>query len=168
METITGLMVLLSIGALQYVITSYTHDREPDLSIGNLAKESIDRTGVLGIYAEYFNIFAKFNLIPGLGTTRYQTRGIAGALGGPTIGALDDFATALGKINQSVTDGRELTSKDYAVMLRLMPYQNLFYTRRLSRALLGIEEFNTGKPIKATRLNRRRDAEFSSEPRRKE
>jgi len=167
METITGLMVLLSIGALQYVITSYTNDREPDLSIGNLCKESVDRTGILGIYAEYYNIFAKLNLIPGLGTTRYQTRGIAGALGGPTVGALDDFATAMGKINQAVTDGRPLTAKDYSVMLRLMPYQNLFYTRRLSRYLLGIEESKAGAPIEPTRFMQRKAAEFNQEGRKR-
>lgn len=168
METWIGIMILLSIGALQYVITSLTHDREPDLSLQNLAKESIDRTGILGIYAEYFNIFAKLNLIPGLGTTRYQTRGIMGAFGGPTIGALEDFATFMGKINQAVTDGRELTSKDYAVMLRLMPYQNLFYTRRLSRYLLGIEEFKgAGAPIETGGLARRRPAEINPEGRKR-
>jgi hypothetical protein len=169
METWVGIMILLSIGALQYVITSLTHDREPDLSLNNLAKEAIDRTGILGIYAEYFNIFAKLNLIPGLGTTRYYTRGIAGAFGGPTIGALDDFATVMGKINLSITEGRELTAKDYAVMLRLMPYQNLFYTRKLSRQLLGIEEFkNPAAPIESTVFNKRSNAELNPIPRSRE
>ena len=158
MQTITGLMVLLSIGMLQYVITSYTNDREPDLSPLNLAKEAADRTGIFGIFSEFFNIIGK--VIPGFGTTRYLTRGISGALGGPTVSGIDDIATTLGKIYQSVSEGRTLTTKDYSVMLRLMPYQNLFYTRRLFRHLLGIEE-NANRPsIEVPRFTRN-DSKFN-------
>ncbi len=145
-NTIGGLMALLTMGAIGYVATSLARGNEPDLSFINLSKEAIDRSAILGIFSEFYNIANKVGLIPGEGATRYRSRGIAGALFGPTIGALEDISGFLRTVQQ-VSGGKPLTTKDVDALLRLMPYQNLFYAHQLSRAVarkaavsLGVEE----------------------------
>lgn len=133
-NTIGGLIALLAMGAIGYVATSLARGNEPDLSFINLSKEAIDRSAILGIFSEFYNIANKVGLIPGEGATRYRSRGVAGALFGPTIGALDDISGFFRTVQQ-VSGGKPLTTKDVDALLRLMPYQNLFYAHQLSRAV---------------------------------
>ena len=133
-NTIGGLMALLAMGALGYVATTLARGNEPDLSFINISKEAIDRSAILGIFSEFYNVANKVGLIPGEGATRYRSRGIAGALFGPTIGALEDIS-AFFRTVQQVSGGKPLTTKDVDALLRLMPYQNLFYAHQLSRAV---------------------------------
>lgn len=133
-NTITGLITLLSLGALGYVATSLARGNEPNLEFLSLSKEAIDRSGILGMFSEYYNVAAKLGAIPGQGSSRYRTRGKFGAVGGPTVGAVEDIAAFIAKITDTM-GGKPLTTKDVDVLLRLMPYQNLFYAHQLSRTV---------------------------------
>lgn len=133
-NTIAGLMTLLSLGALGYVATSLSRGNEPDLSFAKLSKEAVDRSGILGIFAEYYNIANKVGVVPGMGVSRYKSRGVWGAFFGPTVGAVEDIAAFLNKV-ANANGEKPLTTKDVDALLRLMPYQNLFYAHQLTRAV---------------------------------
>lgn len=128
-----GIASMLALGALSYIVISYTRGKEPDLSFQNLSSEAIDRSGLLGIWSETFGLGKKFL---GLGEiSRYQSDGILTALGGPSVGALSDTQKILSKTLDATTGDRRLTTKDTEKILRLAPLQNLFYLHQLNRAI---------------------------------
>ena len=101
---------------------------------------------MLGVLMEGYNMGDK--LLGNDGVSRYQSRGITGAFFGPTGGLAEDIAFLINKFSRSTReDGPELTTKDAEKMMRLMPYQNLFYLYSLNRKVtkqaalgLGFEE----------------------------
>jgi len=144
-----GTVATLFMGALSYTISSKVRrpDEEVDLSWGKLSQEAIDRSGILGVYMEGFNLANK--AVGGTGSTRYHSRGIWGALAGPTGGAVEDILFLMNKSgNVAFGDDYEaLDTKDAEKVRRLMPYQNLFYLYNLNRLVtkkvalgLGFEE----------------------------
>lgn len=133
-RTLEGLLTMLTMGALGYTVTSLARGREPDFSFANISKEAFDRSGILGMFMEFYNMANKLGVIPGQGVTRFQTRGIWGAMFGPTIGAVEDIHKVLTMFVQA-NNGKPLTTKDVEALLRLMPYQNLFYAHQLTRML---------------------------------
>jgi hypothetical protein len=143
LEVATGIISMLALGGLSYVLTSMIRGTEPDLSFTNLAKESIDRSGILGIYGEVYNIAGKTGLIPWKSTSRYATRNLAGALFGPSFGSLTEIVGVLDKISGFAV-GEELTTKDAAKIARLLPMQNLFYLDKLKRKLVYEAALNLG------------------------
>lgn len=143
---ISGLMTMLALGALGYTATSLARGDEPNLDFKNISKEAIDRSGILGMFSEFYNMANKIGVVPGQGVSRYKTRGVIGAVFGPSVGALEDIASFLSKVAQA-NGGNPLTTKDVDALLRLMPYQNLFYAHQLTRAVarkaavaVGIQE----------------------------
>jgi hypothetical protein len=134
LEVYTGLVSMLSLGAMSYIATQVVRGNEDiDYSFANLSQEAIDRSGVLGIFMEGWNIGSKA-LIPQLGASRYQSRSLMGALLGPFGGAVDETAGMLNRLI-GAAGGTDLTTKDAEKLLRLMPYQNLFYLYQLDRKI---------------------------------
>jgi len=137
---------MLGLGALSYATTQAIRgNADIDLSFNNLSMEAIDRSGLIGIASEVFNLAGKAGF--GFGnTSRYQSRGIWGALLGPSTGLVEDLLTVVNRARK-VDGDNPLTTKDLDKILRLAPYQNLFYTYYLSRKVahsagksLGFEE----------------------------
>lgn len=127
-----GTVSMLALGAVSYVATSVAKGREPDLSFGNLAKESIDRSGLLGVYMEVYNIAEKG--LGGQGVSRYQSRDFAGAFTGPTGGAINEIQKTFSKLIHSTAGEEDFNTKDAEKLMRLMPFQNLFYLNQLTKA----------------------------------
>lgn len=127
-----GSVAMLALGAVSYVATSVAKGKEPDLSFGNLAKESIDRSGLLGVFMEVYNIAEKG--LGGQGVSRYQSRDFSGAFTGPTGGAIDEIQKTLSKIIHSTEGEEDFTTKDAEKLMRLVPFQNLFYLNQLTKA----------------------------------
>jgi hypothetical protein len=132
----TGMM--LSMGTMSYFLTSLAKDptgESIDLSAGKLFQESLDRSSVLGIFMESINLFAKTGWLPFGETTRWQSRGLFGSVLGPTAGVVDDLLVTGGRIMQSIYGNREFSESDIKSIMRLLPYQNLFYLRYLNNQL---------------------------------
>jgi len=88
-------------------------------------------------------------LVPGESVSKYKSRGLFGALGGPTVGLVDDVHALLSKMmSNRFGEGEDpLTTKDAQRLMRLMPFQNLFYLYRINRLVtnkaalgLGLED----------------------------
>ena len=129
-----GMTSMLGLGALSYAITQAVRGNDDiDLSFGTLSREAIDRSGLIGIASEVWNLLEKSGLAgTGSGTSRYQSRGLWGAMLGPTTGLVEDLLTTFNRV-RNANEEDPLTTKDLEKMLRLAPYQNLFYTYWLSR-----------------------------------
>jgi hypothetical protein len=141
-----GITASLGMGALTYVIKSLVRDPEAeiDLSWDKLTREAIDWSGVIGVWSELPNMLGKMF---GGETSRYQSRGISGALAGPTIGAAEELLYLVNKTSKAARGDADITTNDAIKLLRMMPYNNLFYlhtlTRKLTKGLaleLGAEE----------------------------
>lgn len=155
-----GVVSMLGLGALRYVITSKIRkpNEEVDTSFTKLSSEAIDASGLLGVFSEVYNIGNKTfgltniaNRALGLElseVSRYQSRGVVGALMGPTFGGIEDIIGVLSKSSKALaSEDVNLTTKDAEKIMRLFPYQNLFYLYNLNRIVtkktalgLGFEE----------------------------
>ena len=132
-----GMVTMMALGAMSYVTTQALRGNDDiDLSFETLSKEAIDRSGLLGIVAEGYNLAEKAGLGFGTNVSRYQSRGLWGALLGPSTGLVEDLLGTVNRIRKADGDN-PLTTKDLEKVLRLAPYQNLFYTYALSRKLIG-------------------------------
>lgn len=147
-----GMATMLGLGALSYVVTQKIRGNDDiDLSFARLSQEAIDKSGLLGIVGETYNLAQKAGLGFGTQSSRYQSRGLWGALLGPSTGAIEDLLSVVNSIRKA--DGEHpLTTKDLEKIMRLAPYQNLFYTYALSRKIaktqgnkLGFEEVPESK-----------------------
>ena len=130
-----GVVSMLSLGAIGYAATSKLKfpTEELDLSIGKLTQEGIDRSGLMGVLMETYNMGQK--MVGANGVSRYQSRGVLGAWTGPTIGAGEDMSYIINKASRSIQGEAEFTTKDAEKVMRLFPYQNLFYIHYLNRQL---------------------------------
>jgi len=139
LDVFFGLTYLLSLGSLSYVMTSLAKDptgESLDLSPGNLFREAIDRSGAGGLPMEMTNLFAKTGWLPVGPTTRWESRGMFGSVLGPTGGLIDDSLIAGGSMMASQLWGtKELKQSDVLRILRLLPYQNIFYLRYLNETM---------------------------------
>jgi len=125
-----GAVSMLAMGAVSYVTSSYLKGKDPDLSLGNLAHESIDRSGLLGIFMEVANIGEKALHLNGV--SRYQSRNIVGAAAGPSFGAVSEIAQVIGSVSDAVRDKEPITTQDTKKLKRFIPYQNLFYFDKIT------------------------------------
>lgn len=132
-EVYQGVVSMMALGALSYIATSYLRGTPPDISYKNLSREALDRSGLLGIYGEVFNIGQK---ALGFGeVSRYKSRDIWGSLVGPSGGAVTEMLTLMNKIRATTTGEADITTKDTQTLLRLSPLQNLFYVSQLNKAV---------------------------------
>ena len=130
--------ITMSLGSLSYIMTSLAKDptgESVDLSPGKLFHEALDRSAMLGIVMEPINLFQKTGWLPIGQVSRWQSRGIFGSVLGPTAGVVDDLLITGGKIMQSAYGEREFSQSELRGLMRLLPYQNLFYIRFLNEQL---------------------------------
>ncbi|BAE52443.1 hypothetical protein amb3639 [Paramagnetospirillum magneticum AMB-1] len=133
---LNGSLLSLGLGALSYVAYSGASGRDLSDHPAVWAKEAVDRSGLLFWLSDVNNIGAKvFGY--GEGPSRYASRSATEALLGPGLGAgLDTSIQVLGDASRG-----EWRSSDTRALRRLVPFQNLFYLRRLfDAAEEGINE----------------------------
>jgi hypothetical protein len=134
-ETYEGVTAMLALGALSYMATSLAKGKDIDTSFDNMARESLDRSGLLGIFGEYKAITSKLTGVDV--PTRYQSRDKIGALLGPSAGAFSDVANMIQSMIEVATGKKEnVTEKDIDKLMRLMPLQNMATSLEIPKKLL--------------------------------
>lgn len=149
-STLSGLIVSLALGSLVYAVRApltgiKLSDRPQDW-----IKESVDRAGILGWFSEANAMAAKmtrgsgdiWNLVGAdKPLSRFASRSILGSLTGPIGGKIESAA----QITGAAATG-DWSPSDVHKLRQLLPFQNLFYVRRLideveanARDTFGIE-----------------------------
>lgn len=131
---LNGTLLSVALGMGVYALKSRVSGKDTSEDPGVWIREGVDRSGVLGWLYEAGNISEKFTrglvgpsaLTGGDMASRYASRGVFGALFGPTVGRVEDIAKATG----AAVSG-EFSESDVRSLRRLVPYQNLFYLRGL-------------------------------------
>ncbi|MBN9438258.1 hypothetical protein [Bosea sp. (in: a-proteobacteria)] len=134
-NTLQGLFAAVTLGMLSYRLYTLASGQKASERPQDWVKEGISRSGVMGWFDE-------INAVAGKGTrgqadvfrligadkplTRMQSRGIIGALAGPTAGKLERMV----QISGAASSG-EWTASDTTAVRRLVPFQNLFYLRQM-------------------------------------
>lgn len=132
--TLNGALLSVTLGMGVYYLKAKASGRETSPDAAVWIREGVDRSGMLGWLYEVNNITEKFTrgaigvnrLTGGEVSSRYASRGVFGALFGPSVGRVEDVAKATGA---AVTG--DFAESDVRAMRRLLPYQNLVYLRGL-------------------------------------
>ncbi len=124
MATLNGSIMMLALGYGVYAMKQTISGREVKTDPTTVVRESLDRSGLFGVYMEMFNMGMKTTGYGG--ASRYASRNVAGALAGPSFGLIGDVAGATHDVAQGKFD-----EKTAERMAKIAPYQNVFYLRGL-------------------------------------
>ena len=124
MAALSGFISAVGLGMFSYYLRKQMAGKEVSNDPIVWINEGLDRSGYLGILAEYSHIADKVGLgfatMTGAGElSRYQTRSFASSLLGPTIGTINDLA-----IGTSALVSGERTPADAKAIRRMMPLNN--------------------------------------------
>jgi hypothetical protein len=129
---------------IAYYIRTAIAGREPSENPARVVAEAISYSGVGAWAMDMVSIADKLMGISTDGFSRYYSRGVGGAFGGPTLGLTTDLFMLAGKLINSARGTEKLTERDATQMARFLPYSNLWYSRKLTDQLfikaLGAEE----------------------------
>jgi hypothetical protein len=130
MQVLEGVVTMLGLGAITYYAQALAANRVPSDDPEKIFLEALDKSGMTGLMFDGFLTMDKFFGITEGGFSRYYTRGKIGAFLGPSAGVFEDLAI-LGKLTNASRGSEDITAKDLRNLIRLAPYQNLFYVRRI-------------------------------------
>ena len=133
-SALNGLLMAVALGGLAYGAKQVTAGRDLSSDPEKLLVESLDRSGVFGYFWDINNIVEKatrgsVGVNAAIGAepmSRYASRNITGSLLGPSLGTVQDLFQVTGSASQG-----EMTKSDIRAMRKMLPYQNLFYIRKL-------------------------------------
>lgn len=141
---LNGLLLSTGLGMLSYALKTDSEKRSSDP--GKWILEGIDRAGVLGILSDAAQISTRMAGL-NLGGSRYSGRENWEVFGGPSVGLLKDAGTAIAGAGQAALTGDGFSDAEISAARRLIPFQNLFYIRRLfDAAQEGISSSGYGVP----------------------
>lgn len=130
-EALQGAITMVGLGMLVHYLKT-PKDRMSD-NPADWVVNGLDRSGLFGWFFDINNTMEKlssgrFGLsrFTGEQAGRYQSRNIAGTLGGPTVGTVEDMVRVMAKFG-----GEDWTEADTRAFRRQIPFQNLFYMRWL-------------------------------------
>ena len=132
LASLNGFVLSTAMGMGVYAFKQGAAGREVSDDPAVWIREGIDRSGVLGIGGDIFNIADKVNLGPNLlidgpQSSRYASRNVISSLFGPTLGL---GATGVSLLTSISPDG-EFKQRNMRELRKLVPYQNIFYWRKL-------------------------------------
>lgn len=134
-QTLQGLLGSIAMGMLGYRAYTMVTGQDASDRWQDWVKEGVNRAGILGWLDEGNSFASKFTRgqldayrLVGADKplSRYASRGVLGALLGPTAGKIENMAQAAGALASG-----EFTGSDTRAARRLLPLQNLWYIRRL-------------------------------------
>lgn len=144
---LNGVVLMLALGAFTYWAKSLASGHETSDDVAVWAVEAFDKSGLGGWLMEANLIAEKatrgnvgFSALTGKEVSRYASRNVYGALLGPSAGAAADIFQVSGSIFAGDTSKADLHKARM-----LIPYQNLFFVRRLFDR---VEEAVGGEPRK--------------------
>jgi hypothetical protein len=131
LAALNGLYLSAFLGMSVYATKTLQAGRDLSDSPQVWMREGVDRSGLLGIGGDIFNILDKVNLGPNRLTggplaSRYQARNVTSSLGGPMLG-MAETAVSLA----AATGSGEFKQRHTRQARMLIPWQNLFWTRGL-------------------------------------
>lgn len=147
---LNGLLLSVGLGGVVYGAKQTLAGREVDVRPEKVILEAIDRSGVTGYWMDLNNMIStassgtvSIGRIAGIDDpmSRYASRNVAGIFLGPTAGAVEDMARIIRSFGQ--LGNEEFRASDLHSIRKLIPYQNLFYTRKL----LDIAEENAADTL---------------------
>lgn len=131
-----GFTYLVAMGALTGVIKAKIAGREPNEDIDALILDGISRSGVGGLVATTaLDLGRGFT---GEYATRFGDDALLGAIMGPSAGLIQDTAKVITTTIKEAQEGEE--DKAYDKAAKMLPFQNLFYLKRLMQEAFGEEE----------------------------
>lgn len=134
LATLNGLVFAVGLGTLTHIVQSGLAGREISWEVDDLIVEGVDRSGVTGWLMDANATVEKFTrgrlgvsaLLGKEPMSRYASRNVTDALLGPSVGRVEDLARGTGALATG-----EVRPSDIRAVRRLLPFQNLFYTRWL-------------------------------------
>lgn len=121
---LNGMLMSVGFGMMSYVLTSTAAGRDLSDDPARWVAEGFDRSGMLFWLSDVAGTSGK---VLGIGTTsRYGSRSAWEAALGPSAGLASDLSQVLGNIGRG-----DWRASDTRAMRRMLPYQNLFYLRRV-------------------------------------
>lgn len=135
---LNGLLLSVGLGGVVYGAKQTLAGREVDVRPAKVILEAIDRSGVTGYWMDLNNMMTTLSSgtvsigrITGIDDpmSRYATRNVQGIFLGPTAGAIADMAKIIRSFG--VLGDEEFRESDLHAIRKMIPYQNLFYTRKL-------------------------------------
>lgn len=139
LATINGTALMLGFGYLSYYVKELAAGREPSLDPGRMTAEALNWSGMLGYVPDMWDPVAGiFHNAPRF--SKFSDTRPLDTLMGPTFGSATQMYTALQAIgggNDKNGDPYTFTQADLHALRKMLPYQNLFYLRRVINALEG-------------------------------
>jgi hypothetical protein len=134
--TINGAWMMMALGALANATRDVAAGFRPSTDPTRVAIEAFDRAGFTAMLAEPFDLVSGTFGGPRFG--RFSSQSIVETAAGPTFGTAEDIRQTLqGMFTEGGKFDPELKQQDLYRFRKLLPYQNLFYLRRLVNALEG-------------------------------
>lgn len=131
--TLSGIVTSLGLGAMAYWAKQVAAGKDVSDNPAVWAANAVDMSGLTGWFMEANNMMEKatrgrvgVSALTGEQVSRFASRNVTGALLGPTPGAIADIFQVSGSIFAGDT-----TKADLNRVRQLLPFQNLFYVRRL-------------------------------------
>jgi len=129
LKAINGMAAALYLGGMAYVAKEIVAgNNKPDLSIGRLAAEMADKSGLLGVLPDAANAIGSPFGLPSL--SRFSNRSISESIAGPLVGTADTLAQTIRHMTQ-----HHVSAADIHRLRMLLPLQNLWYFRRAIDAI---------------------------------
>lgn len=139
LESLSGATAMIGLGMMTVGINKLQRGEDLPKDSVKWLIEGIDRSGVTGVITEANNMVEKFtrgniglSALTGDGPmSRYASRSFVSALLGPAAGFVEDLAAIGGSTAAAIFDAQPFTSTDLSAARRLLPFQNVFYLRKL-------------------------------------
>lgn len=151
MAALNGAVMMISLGMLSSYVKVVLSGKEPSDDIGEWIKEGVDKSGILGHLFDVNETLSKvgWGLSDGP-ISRYKSRSAAGALLGPSFSLLEDI-TGTAYWMSEFMKGERPTEADIRKTRRMIPFQNVFYLRKL----FDMAEEGIGSAVGATSTSKK-------------
>lgn len=136
LNTINGAFMMMALGALANAARDTASGYKPSTDPGRIAIEAFDRAGFTTFLAEPFDILSGTMGGPRFG--RFTSQNVVETIAGPTFGTGEDIRkTIQGMMTEQGEFDPQAKAADIYRFRKLLPYQNLFFLRRLVNAMEG-------------------------------
>jgi hypothetical protein len=130
-KAVQGIGSMLALGGMAYYLKEIAAgNNKPDLSVGRLAGEMVDKSGLLGALPDLYSTLAPMAGLPT--SSRYSNRTLSEALLGPAMGSVVRLGDT---IHHMRTQGA--SAADIHTLRTMLPLQNVWYFRRLIDGVEG-------------------------------
>ena len=121
MNTIMAFSMLIGMGYVSYATKELIKGRTPSTDVDTILSESLSRSGTLGLFGDYIVALSPYGT-----SSRFAGRNTVGNVLGPSVGTISGVGQTINNLSDF-----DITEKEAQKMLKLLPFQNIFYLRLL-------------------------------------